>query len=777
MKYILAILCILLLNGACKQNKQNLIITNNGITRYRIIYSANASDSLKEAINAFKNSLKLMTEVELSSFADIVGTSDEEILIGKSNRLNKYENSIPYKELGSTGYFTKTADKKWIITGNTTTAIFNALYDIINRLGSLKLTEGMTQYSSRKNLAILSDPGTKIIPSFNFRQTLNPQSSNAEYRNWNKINVDNEKDWGTWGYSLERILAAPSYFKTHPEYYAQIGNDRSPNQINFSDTSSEIALRKNLDVWSMAKGRALYWSISPYPNHIVSEDAKTLNTIKETGSAAGAPLKVANAVALLNKEKIYSVWLDGPYRKACTTFSLEPNVMLVLDTKDTDHGVSLGEGNANETFRKDLSDWKKITSNIAVYLHLTNEENYLMPFPNLHALQKTLHYLHDQGVEKVILGGDSGSGTSFSDLKFYVASNLAYNVNENVDSLIWKYCDFSYGKAASSMNGYIQALERSIQSSKSKLAYNAEPSSAYRSWLTPAIINQLYTYFNNIITLTQNDSELREKIEKERLGLIYTQLEVAKCMGTKTFGYFMNVGALRSQLVKADQPTGQAKKEIELATQKAQWRSIQGMKDLLGQFATSCETIGIKTIDSKGTTPQQFKDLTLKFLDQSVEMHLGFKKGELTFNTSPDPEFADGDPSVLEDGLYGIEESPKTNWLALKGGEGEVTWDYGKDTTISSLSVRFLQSLAARAWIPTSATCLVSNDGKSFTEVKKSAISSSNASSLIVSQNFNFGKKSIRFIKLKTSSKATCPADHPLSGDPAVVLLDEFVVK
>jgi Domain of unknown function (DUF4838) len=777
MKYILAILCFIFLNVACRQSNQKVIIASNGTSRYRIIYSANASDSLKQAINSFKNSLKLMTDADLPAFADIVGNADEEILIGKSNRLDKYEKSIPYKDLGGDGYFTMTAGQKWIITGNTATAIGNGLNDIINRLGSVKLSENITQYSSVKNLTISNDAGSKVIPSFSYRQVLNPQASNAEYKYWNKINIDNEMDWGTWGYSLERIFPTESYFKTHPEYFAQIGSSRSPHQINFSDTATGAAIQKNLEVWTMTKGRASYWSVSPFPNHIVSEDAQTLNTIKETGSAAGAPLKFANKLAQLNKERTYSVWLDGPYRKACTALQLASNVMLVLDTKDIDYGVSLGEGTTNEAFRKDLADWKKITSNIAVFLYVTNNENYLMPFPNLHALQSTLRYLHDQGVTKVIFGGDSGRGTSFADLKFYVASSLAYNVNENVDSLIWKYCDFTFGKIAGAANGYVQALEKSIQGGKSKLTYNAEPSSAFRSWLTPAIINQLYTYFNSVVTVTQNNSDLREKIELERLGLIYTQLEVAKSMGTKTFGYFMNVGALRQQLVKADQPVGVVKKETELGITKAEWRPIQGMKDLLDQFVKGCETIGIKTLDGKGTTPAEYKVITLKFLEQKVETHLGFKKGSMSFNASPDPEFADGDPSTLHDGLYGIAESPRNNWLALKGGEGEVTWDYGKDTLISSVSVRFLQNPAARAWTPTSVICLVSTDGKSFTEVKKTSLSSSNAVSLIVPQNFNFGKRPIRFIKLKTNSRAVCPPDHEMSGEPAVVLLDELVIR
>lgn len=777
MKNILVIAGLFLIILSCKQSDQNVVLTEKGSSKYRIIYASNANDSLIKAVDAFKNGLKLITGVEIPAFADLVGKQDHEILIGKSKRTAEYDGAIPFDKLGSEGYYTKTIGLKWIITGNNSTAITQGIYDIFNKLGSIKLVENMTQYSQQKNLAIKSNPGMAFIPSFNYRQAISPNAMNADYRAWNKINIDNQKDWGTWGYSIERILPEQPYFKNHPEFFAMIGNTHVPNQINFADTATLSAVDKNLEIWTMGKGRAKYWSISPYPNHIVSQDAASQSIIKETGSSAGPLIKMVNEIAGKNKDRIYSIWLDGPYRKACTSCKVNQNVLLVLDTKDTDHGASLGEGNYNEAFRNDLADWKKITPNVAVAMHVTNEENYLMPFPNLHALQKSLLYLHDQGVDKIILNGDSGAGTSFADLKYYVGASLAWDVNQNVDTLISRYCENTYGKASTSMYGYIQALERTVQSGKSRLAYNANPSSAFRSWLTPSIINQLYTYFNNIVSITQNNSEIREKVDKEKLGLIYTQLEVAKSMGTKTFGYFMNLGALRSQLVKADQSKLVAKQETELATQKAEWKPIQGMKDLLGQFVRDCATWGIKTIDSKGTTPEQYQAMTLKFLDQKVETHHGFKQGGFSFNASPDPEYADGDPSTLNDGLYGIAEAPKTNWLALKGGEGEVTWDLGRDTMLTSVSVRFLQNPASRAWAPNTITCLVSTDGKSFTEVKNASIAVQGAGAQIITQAINFGRRSIRAIKIKTISKEVCPPDHVMSGDPAVVLLDEMVIR
>ncbi|MBK8512405.1 MAG: hypothetical protein IPL56_09210 [Saprospiraceae bacterium] len=74
---------------------------------------------------------------------------------------------------------------------------------------------------------------------------------------------------------------------------------------------------------------------------------------------------------------------------------------------------------------------------------------------------------------------------------------------------------------------------------------------------------------------------------------------------------------------------------------------------------------------------------------------------------------------MLNDGVIGLPEDPRSNWVSLSGGEGEVTWDKGKDTLMSSVEVRFLQNKAARAWLPTQASLLISVDGQNFKEVKK----------------------------------------------------------
>ncbi len=777
MKTILISLFVVLTIYSCTDSdSKGLTVVQQGKSNYRIIYAEKTTDSLAQAIVSFKSHFKLITGHDLVSFADIVGAQDEEILIGKSNRTKSFENSLPIEELGADGYYSGVKGKKWVIMGNTSTALANGLYDIINELGAAKHTESVTQFNQMKTLVIPGGKGKIVKPDFTYRQVINNHALNADYRAFNQINVDNQKDWGTWAYSMERIFPTEAYMKSNPDFFAQAGGKTVANQINLANPQMQVALEKNLEVWTMAKGRATYWSISPYPNHIVSEDDLSAAIIKETGSPAGALIKLVNAIADKNKARQHAVWLDGPYRKAPGSIVPAANVMIVLDTKDVDQSVSLADGQLNESFRTDLAAWKKITTNIAVVAHVTNEKKFLMPFPNLNTLQKSLKYLQQEGVHNIIFDGVSLAGSAMSDLKFYVAANLAWDVDQSVDSLIWKYCDNTYGPAAKSMSGYITALEKAASNSKTKLSAFGSPNDAFRSWLTPSNINQLYSYFNATTTMASNNSELKFKLDKDRLSLIYTQLEVAKSMGSKTFGYFMNIGALAAQLVKQDNPVGKSATN-QLATRKLSWGPIQGMKDLLNQFVQECDVQAIRVIDDKGTTPAQYQEQVLKYLDQPIQTHLGFKQGAISFNVSPDPSFGDADQSMLNDGVLGILESPTSNWIAISGGEGEVTWDLGRDTVMGALDVRFLQNTALRAFLPQTVECLVSTDGKTYTSVKKTSLPISTTPALIQALNFSFAKRPIQSIKLKTSSKSTCPAENIYAGSPAVVLIDELVIR
>jgi hypothetical protein len=758
---------------ACRPGSSEISLTEKGVSRYRIIYGDQAPSDLVAAINKFREDIKVITGAELIALSDVVKEQPEEILIGASKRTTKYRD-IPLQDLGSQGYFAGVRGKKWIILGNSNDAILYALRDIIQQTGSIKLEPGVTQYAKKPNLKI----GAKDrihIPSFSFRQCISPLAGDAEYRLWNFINIDGQNDWGTWGYSMERIFPASSYLTSNPNYFAVIDNKANSQQYNFSQPELLPALEKNLDLWNVTKGRAKYWSISPAENHMVSEDPGTVQSMTATGSSSGALLKLVNEIAQKNTSKTYAVWLDGPYRKPATSLELAKNIMLVLDTKDVNQAISLGESVWNESFRSDLAGWKKLTGNLAVVLHITNEKNFMMPYPNLQALKKSMNYLHNQGVDKVIFSGMSNPGTPMADLKFYVASQLAWNVNANVDTLIWNYCENTFGQGAKAMAGYVQALEKSVQAYQYKLSYDGHPAQAYKSWLAPNNINQLYSYFNGLTTLIQRNSELKEKVDKERLSLIYAQLSVAQSMGTNTYGYFMNLGALRATLVRQDNPvvkTGEEKFNLKAK----EWSTIQGMRDLLNQFVGDCAAYNIRTIDNAGATPGDFRDMILKYLDQPVQTHGGFKKGKITFNSNPDPGYGDVNGALLHDGVQGLLEHLFANWLGLQGGKAEMTWDLEKDTSVASIQLRFLQHKMARAYIPSEVTLAVSVDGMSFKNMATKSLQEV-PDKTVQSVTFSLDRSKIKALKFYFKSKEKCPADHPMAGSNTSILMDEIVLN
>ena len=756
----------------CNQTPREIVITEDRKSNYRIIFAENAPDSLLAAIEVLRNHLRLMTGADVKAYSEIVAPQSEEILIGNSKRMEKYLDAIPLADLGE-GYYEGVHDKKWIIMANSPSAILAGIYDIVGRLGSVKVSQDLTQFTQQFRFTRSGKPYV-FKPTFAYRQAVTPLANNEQYRAFNQINVNNSKDWGTWAYSMERIFPTTSYFSSKPQYFAEIRGKRIPTQVNFSDPGMKEDLNKSLEVWTMSKGLAAYWSIGPYPNRIVSEDQLTLKAIEETGSASGALLQLVNEIASENKNRIYAIWLDGPYRKAPDKIKPVSNIMVVLDTRDVDHGVSLGEGQANEAFRNDLQAWKQLTSNIAVVSHLTNEEKFMMPFPNLHALQRSLKYLDSEGVDKIIFTGVSLTGSAMPDMKFYVASNLAWNVDLPVDTLIKRYCDNKYGVAASSMYSYVRALETAIQSTKSRLYVNGSPSDGFRSWLQPTNINQLYSHFSATNSVTGNNPEVRDLILLERLSLVYSQLEVAKSMGTNTYGYFMNIGMI-SQMIR--QENSVRKESATMDVRKKDWGSIQGMRDLLDQFVNDCDRLAVRVIDDQGTTPAQYRGQIQKYLDQQIQTHFAFKRGSFTFNVSPDPYFADGAETILFDGVAGLAESPQTNWMGVSGGEFEVTWTNDKDTLLKSLTTRFLQNTAVRAWLPSEVTCLVSSDGTTFNEVNTVRFGPEAQSRTIKPVTFNLGNRKIKAIRLKASGLKTCPPDNIQAGLPATMVIDELEIR
>ena len=201
------------------------------------------------------------------------------------------------------------------------------------------------------------------------------------------------------------------------------------------------------------------------------------------------------------------------------------------------------------------------------------------------------------------------------------------------------------------------------------------------------------------------------------------------------------------------------------------------MRDLLDQFVNDCDRLAVRVIDDQGTTPAQYRGQIQKYLDQQIQTHFAFKRGSFTFNVSPDPYFADGAETILFDGVAGLAESPQTNWMGVSGGEFEVTWTNDKDTLLKSLTTRFLQNTAVRAWLPSEVTCLVSSDGTTFNEVNTVRFGPEAQARTIKPVTFNLGNRKIKAIRLKASGLKTCPSDNIQAGLPATMVVDELEIR
>ncbi len=127
----------------------------------------------------------------------------------------------------------------------------------------------------------------------------------------------------------------------------------------------------------------------------------------------------------------------------------------------------------NINFLKQLKSWTEITNNIFLWHYITNFGGYMLPFPDLYALDKDIKTLSKiKNLNGLFLQGSySSQGGEFANLRVWVFSKLLWNPDQDIDKLIRIFCDFYYKEASEDIQLYIKTLHNFIKESGEKLSF------------------------------------------------------------------------------------------------------------------------------------------------------------------------------------------------------------------------------------------------------------------------------------------------------------------
>lgn len=423
---------------------KSLMIGDNDISLYTVVYAENASDTVKYAADEFVSYIHASTGIHLSCDTYESCSSEYKIHIGKTEPLPK---KILQKltRMGNEGYYLLCEENNLYITGDSERGTLYGVYSFLeDHVGIRYYTPSCERILKAEKITIPSDLDTYFKPVFKFRDCFWYESFDPEFSAKQKINSCVSRDLADFGGGVT---------------YA----DNSVNTLGALATTGNVyPCLTNEDVYLKVLDNAKKW-LEHYPSAdiiSISQDNGNENskgcTCKECtainnseGSSAAAFLTFINKLAEDLKKDDPDIHVDALISKNAgrppKTVRPADNVIIRLSSNDSCFSHAVNECSANR-IDEDIQEWGKICNNLYVWDCTTNFMFYLAPFPNLFTIYDNVKFYAENNVTGVFEQGNYHSASGeFGELRAYLLSKLLWDPLMTKEEYTRHMCDFLEG--------------------------------------------------------------------------------------------------------------------------------------------------------------------------------------------------------------------------------------------------------------------------------------------------------------------------------------------
>ena len=581
-------------------------------------------------------------------------------------------------------------------------------------------------------------------PDFRYRQSQFYGMWNEAdpiYRLW--MRLDEPKDYfagGYWVHTFNRLLPADVYGKEHPEYYAYFNGQRHPGRASqWCLTNPEILEIVAARVDSIFKAHPECHTISVSQNDSQSycqcDKCRAINAYE--GAPSGTIIHFLNKLAERFPDKEFStlayLYSVNPPKHVKPL----PNVNIMLCDIDCCREVTLTENASGQEFVKAMEGWSSKTNNIFVWDYGINFDNYLVPFPNFHIMAENMR-LFKKNHTQMHFYQDAGSrGGDFSEMRTWLASKLMWNTEADIEELLQTFINGYYGEAAPYIYRYVKMVEGALMGSGQRLWIYDSPVSHKYGMLKTVLLNRYKALFDQAEEAVKNDSTHLARVQRSRLPLLYSELEIERTNPEKNF---------------AD------------LTQK------------LNYFEKQVKRFDVPTLNERSNSPVEYCELYRQRYMPRSEKNLA-AGATIEYLEGPHARYAQMAETALTDGLFGG-QSFTESWIGWEGTDGSFVIDLGQTQEISSIETDFLHQLGQWILLPRGVKYEISTDGENYTLAGDYPMAEdSDYKVKFVSIKHSFPtKQAARYIRVSVTGTKICPHWHYGVGNPCWFFVDEVTV-
>lgn len=681
----------------------------------------------------------------LKRFIDETGGCDIPVVTGagiKKNDIVLSYSQMP--EIGNDGFRISNEDGILRIEGKANGPVYGAVTLLEKYVGVDYW--GENEYSLKRSSDI-EIPATDIIenPTFSYRQSQNyAMGSDPVYKWWFRLEEPSEEfAAGYWVHTFNRLLPSSVYGKEHPEYYSYFNGKRHPGKASqwclTNPEVFEIVAARVDSIFKANPGQDLI-CISQNDGNGTNCTCPSCKEIDEReGSPSGSVIYFLNKMAKRFPDKRFATLAYLYTMNPPKHIRPEKNVVVMLCDIDCTREAPLTETVKGKEFVSALEGWAKITDNLFIWDYGINFDNYLAPFPNFHILQDNIRLFRDNNATMHFSQIASSRGGDFAELRTYLVSKLMWDADCDTDSLMNHFLEGYYGAAAPYMRQYIDVMEGALLSSGLRLWIYDSPVSHKNGMLRPLLVRKYNGLFDKAENAVADDSVYLDRVQRQRLQLMYSELEIARTESEKDY------------------------------------EEIAGKLD---KFEKMVKKFEVPTLNERNNSPVEYCELYReRYMPQAGKpVSIGAKVEYIIETTA---HYAELGKTALTDGLYGG-ASFVESWVGWEGTDAAFVVDLGEVKEVRSAETDFLHQIGAWILFPLKVTYSYSEDGSSYTlwsETEMPEDTDGKVKFKAVKAEALDNPVKARYVKVEITATKVCPHWHYGVGQKSWVFVDEVTVE
>lgn len=718
---------------------------------YVIIVPDSPTDVEKRAANELQRYFNEISGKQLLIISDKEVASDKEILIGNTNRAKLDSLS----QLEADGFIIHTIGNKLAIHGGYRNGVLYGVYELLEtEFGCRRYTSDAEIIPKQDHLVINAAINNKQVPVITERYAWSQFPTDTVTNDWLRLNQDpsgDRPDWGLWVHTFNTLLP-PDLYKEHPEYFALVKGRRGTTQPCLSNPVVLEIMCENLRKEIEKKPDAKYWSVSSNDNFQYCQCEHCAAIDAEEGSPAGSVVQFVNKVAERFPDKVISTLGYQYTRKAPSKTKPLPNVNIMFCSIECDRSVPIAENKRDSGFCKDMEDWSRLTNNIIVWDYGVSFNELQRPFPNWAVLQPNVQFFVKNNVNSMFFQLAGNIKGEFCELRHYMVSRLMWNPNLDYSAVMDDFLKGYYGAAAPHVREYLNLITENMEKSGVWLNTQRYCIEYEDTWLTPDCMRQYEAIMDKAVAAVADNPELLKRAKIARKSVYFAQLELSRRYPYSADGFLENVDG--------------------------KWKVKEVFVDKLEEFTEMCKEQGVERVTEWHSTPDEYRAQMLNMYDIQQEGNLAYRKpvkSSIEVEETRNPR-GEGLP-LLTDGLRGT-QIWTSQWLGFHAPNVEFDVDLEELKNIKHIDSHHLQIMWESAFFPEKVEALTSMDGVNFKSVGiQTQVISNDPFFGTKRYNFDFAARTARYVRLRIKALDVCPTWHYYSGDPALMFIDEIVVR